>query len=516
MIQTLRSLSIMFITLLTLSCAGADYDLLIKNGLIIDGTGAEPFAGHVLVHDGMIVRAGDFDPSEVEAAKTIDADGKVITPGFVDVHSRGIPLETPRFDNFLAQGVTTITLGLIGRSPGEDDVEGWMRQIDQRGTGPNIVHFTGHSTLRNLTDAPRESGLDEATIDRMRDLLTESMNAGSFGLSYGLEFEPASYADMPELTALANSTVANGGMIMGHVRSEDDDRIEEAISEILEVAQMSGASLNISHLKIVYANDPKRAEAVLNLMNEAREGGVTVTADLYPYIASFTTIGIVFPEWARPPHNFDEVAETRRDELEEYLRNRIRLRNGPEATLFGTEPYTGQTLAEVADELEMPFEDVLIDVIGPEGASAAYFVMNEEVMQRFLTDPYVMVSTDGGPEMSHPRGYGSFAKIIRKYVNELNLLTLEEAIYKMSGLPAETLGLTDSNKVETRRGLIREGFAADLLIFDPNEVKDNATFEQPHSFADGFDWVIANGVALIEGGVRNSETPSGVIRRLNR
>jgi N-acyl-D-amino-acid deacylase len=505
---------ILFITLLfTISCTKPDYDLLITNASIIDGSGSEAFDGHILVKDGLVILTGEFDYSDINANRIIDAEGRIVSPGFVDAHSRGEPLETPRFDNFLSQGVTTITLGLIGRSPGDDRVAEWMEEIDRNGTGTNIIHFTGHSTLRNLVNAPREAGLDDAYMSRMKDILNRSMEAGSFGLSYGLEFEPASYADMPELISLASVAVENGGMIMGHVRSEDDDRIEEAVTEILDVARQTGAKLNISHLKIVYANEPERAEAVLALMDEARDEGLTVTADLYPYVASFTTIGIVFPEWARPPHDFDEVVEARRPELEEYLRNRINLRNGPEATLFGSGPWTGKTLAEVAAELEMPFENVLIDEIGPEGASAAYFVMNEEVMQRFLIDPYVMVSTDGGPEMRHPRGYGSFAKIIRKYVNELELLSLEEAVRKMSGLPAETLGLTDPEKVKVPRGFIREGFAADIVIFDPSNVRDTATFEEPHRFAEGFDWVFVNGVAVIEDGERNEKLPAGVIRR---
>lgn len=511
----IRPLLLLGALLFSISCTNNDYGLLIKNGQIIDGTGSEAFSGHVLAHEGMIVRVGDFDISEITAETTIDAEGRIISPGFVDVHSRGVPVETPRFDNFLTQGVTTITLGLIGRSPGDDDVEGWMNEVDDAGTGPNVVHFTGHSTLRNLVDAPREGGLGDQYIGRMQEILEESMNAGSFGLSYGLEFEPASYADMPELVALANTVSGKGGILMGHVRSEDDDKIEESIAEILEVARGAGAQLNISHLKIVYANDPQRAEDVLELMNEARDEGLAITADLYPYVASFTTIGIIFPEWARPPHDFDEVVANRRAELEEYLRNRINLRNGPEATLFGTEPWTGKTLAEVSEELDMPFEDVLIDEIGPEGASAAYFVMNEDVMQRFLINPHVMVSTDGGPEMRHPRGYGSFAKIIRKYVNELGLFSLEEAIYKMSGLPAETLGLTNTEKVNIQRGLIREGFAADLLIFNPENLRDNATFENPHSYSEGFDWVFVNGTAVIEEGELNSNTPAGMIRRLN-
>jgi N-acyl-D-amino-acid deacylase len=496
-----------------ISCSQPDYDLLITNAVIIDGSGAEPSEGHVLVHDGKIVRFGDIDLTTITADRTIDADGRVVSPGFVDAHSRGEPQNTPRFDNFLSMGVTTITLGLVGTSPGAGDLSGWMEEVDEHQTGPNIIHFTGHSTLRDLVQAPRRDDIDESYIEQMSDRLSDAMAAGSFGLSLGLEFEPGSFAGMDELVELASVTAGNGGILMGHVRSEDDDRIDEAITELIEIGTQADVQTHVSHLKIVFADDPQRAEDVLSLIEEAREGGLQITSDLYPYIASFTTIGLVFPEWANTQTEFEEAVETRRDELEEYLRNRIEQRNGPDATLFGTEPWTGMTLAEVADELGKPFEQALIEDIGPEGGSAAYFVMNEDVMQRFLVDPYVMVSTDGGPEMRHPRGYGSFAKIIRKYVNEIGLLSLEEAIHKMSGLPAETLGLTNPGKVDVQRGFIREGYAADLLIFDPAEINDPASFEEPHSYAEGFDWVFVNGTALIENGERNDERPSGMIRR---
>ena len=189
------------------------------------------------------------------------------------------------------------------------------------------------------------------------------------------------------------------------------------------------------------------------------------------------------------------------------------MRNGPEATLFGTAPWAGMTLAEVAEQLDKPFEDVLIEDIGPRGASAAYFVMNENVMQRFLQDPYIMVSSDGSPTMRHPRGYGSFAKIIHNYVVEEELMTLEEAFHKMSGQSAQLLGLSDPEKVDTPRGMIKEGFAADLVIFDPQNVRDVADFENPHQLAEGFDWVLVNGVSVIENGEINDKLPAGVIRR---
>ncbi|MEX0661425.1 MAG: amidohydrolase family protein [Balneolaceae bacterium] len=510
-------INVFILSLVFVSCA-ADaerYDLLITNGSIIDGSGSSAFTADLLIHDGVIVEIGDINTDGMIIRREMDAEGKTITPGFIDTHSHGNPLSTPRFDNFLSMGVTTVSMGQDGGSDGLDDVNAWMNEVDEQGTGPNILYFAGHNSLRRMVDAPRESGLAESYIEEMREILIQALEAGAFGITTGLEYDHGSFADLPELIALGEPVAEANGLILSHMRNEDEDMIEESVSELLTQGIESGANVQASHIKIVFGDDPQKAESVLELMNEARDKGINVTADVYPYTASFTGISIVFPDWALPPNDFDEVVSEQREELEEYLRNRVEARNGPEATLIGTAPWAGMTLKEVAEELNKPFEDVLIDDIKPGGASAAYFVMDEDVMRRFLVDPFVMVSSDGSPTMRHPRGYGSFAKIIRQYVNEENLLSLEEAIYKMSGLPAETVGLSDSEKVETPRGLIREGFAADLLIFDPANVNDTATFEEPHTYAEGFDWVFVNGTAVIAESVRNELLPAGVIRKVN-
>ena len=500
-----------------------DVPVLITNALIVDGTGSEARAGEVLVEGGRIAgvfwrdgETGDGQPGDVRERgdlHRIDAGGRVLAPGFIDAHAHGNPLSTPDFDNFLYMGVTTISLGQDGRSPEDGPVAAWMDRVDEQGTGVHILHFIGHGTVRERVGAPPVTGLEPLVLERMQQVIADAMRDGAFGLSTGTEYNPGYHADIEELAAIARPVAEYGGLVMSHIRSEDDDLVETAIEELAEQGRRSGARVHVSHIKIVYGKGEGRAEEVLAVLHRAREDGVEITADLYPYAASFTGIGIVFPDWAMPPNDFDSVRTHRREDLRTFLRERVMLRNGPEATLFGTAPWAGMTLAEVADSLGKPFEDVLIDDIPPGSASAAYFVMDEDVIRRLLLDPVVMVSSDGSPTMRHPRGYGSFAKIIRQYVMEEGVLSLEEAVRKMTGLTASTLGLDDPGQVAVPRGLIREGFAGDLVVFDPVAVRDRATFEEPHRLAEGMSWVIVDGVPVIAEGVRQPVNPAGVIRR---
>jgi len=521
--------------------------VLVTNARIIDGTGSEARKGEVLIENGRIAavyyedageqdgQSGDrqegydhaprnnldqrhaldegHDLDERRDLYRIDAGNKVLAPGFIDAHAHGNPFSTPDFDNFLHMGVTTISLGQDGRSPEDGPVAEWMDRVDALGTGVHILHFIGHGTVRERVGAPPVTGLEPHVLEQMQRVIDDAMRDGSFGLSTGTEYSPGYHADAEELAAIARPVAGHGGLVMSHIRSEDDDLVEAAIEELIEQGRRSGAHVHVSHIKIVFGEGEERAEEVLAVMHRARDEGVEITADLYPYAASFTGIGIVFPDWAMPPNDFDSVRTHRRDDLREFLRERVMLRNGPEATLFGTAPWAGMTLAEVADSLGKPFEDVLIDGIPPGSASAAYFVMDEDVVRRFLLDPLVMVSSDGSPTMRHPRGYGSFAKIIRQYVNEEGVLSLEEAVRKMTGLTASTLGLDDPGQVTVPRGLVWEGFAADLVVFDPAAVRDRATFEEPHRLAEGMSWVFVDGVPVIANGVRQPVNPAGIIRR---
>lgn len=509
---------VLLITVILLSVACNDdafyndaYDILIHGGTIVDGTGSDGYRTDVLIKENIIAYVGRVNVEKIEARKIIDATGKIVAPGFIDAHAHGDPLSTPEFENFLAMGVTTITLGQDGSSPMVSNISEWMDEVDEVNPGVNIGMFVGHGTARRLAEVGYKTEVDEEDLEEMAKLIDNAMQAGCFGLSTGLEYEPGSLAGMNELVAIAKPVAGHGGLVMSHMRSEDDDKIEDAIDELItQGIKAELQRVHVSHIKIVYANDPARAEAILAKMEEAREKGVQITADIYPYTASYTGIGIVFPDWAKPPHDYEEVVKTRRNELAGYLRTRVLYRNGPEATLFGTKPWAGMTLAEVAEKLDKPFENVLIDDIGPGGASAAYFVMNNNVMERFLIDPFVMISSDGSPIMRHPRGYGTFARIIRKYVNEKELLTLEEAIHKMTGLTAKTIGY---DSIDKPRGFIKPNFAADLVIFNPENVRDPAAFAVPHLLAKGFDYVIVNGIPAIKDGSITGDRAGMVLRK---
>jgi N-acyl-D-amino-acid deacylase len=474
----------------------ANTDIIITGGTVIDGTGAPGREIDVLIRDGVITAIADLSlRAGEEPGRVIDATGMVVTPGFIDTHAHEGSADDSHFENSLAMGATTICLGQDGSSPAGEDLLQWMEETDQTELGPNIAMFVGHGSVREHSGAGYDPEPTPEQIETMGALVDAAMEAGCFGLTTGLEYDRGRPAGAEELAVVAEPVARHGGIVMSHMRSEDDDVIEDAIGELIAQGRAAGCPVHISHLKIVYGHGAERAEEILALLQAARDSGQEITADLYPYTASFTGIGIVFPDWAKAPHDFDEVVATRREELEDYLRRRVTLRNGPEATLFGTGQWTGKTLAEAAEDAGKPFEDLLIDDIGRDGARAAYFVMDEEVMERFFLDPHVMICSDGSPTVRHPRGHGTFAKIIDDFVVERELIPLEQAIHKMTGLPAATLDLDDQ-----RRGTLAEGNHADILIFNPASVSDPATFEEPHQLAQGIDWVIVNGEIVRERG----------------
>jgi N-acyl-D-amino-acid deacylase len=474
----------LLIALAACSSSPPDFDFWIKDARIVDGSGAVTYRAHVLLKGDSIAAIITDLTQKFRAAQVIEAKGRVLTPGFIDTHAHGNPLETPEFHNFLSMGVTTIFLGQDGFSPSTTDLQAWMDSVNSLRPGVNVGMFAGHGTLRLLSGVGYDQPASEEGLSAMVDLLEKAMDVGCFGLTTGLEYNPGYLANEAELISLAKAVGQKDGMIMSHVRNEDDTQLEASLHELFALGHH--CRVHISHIKSVYGKGENRAVQILNLLEATRRKKVKVSMDLYPYTASYTTIGILFPDWAKAPANYNEVKNARREALLAHLRQRVESRNGPKATLIGSGKYQGLTLEEIATRENKPYEEVLVDEIGPTGASAAYFVMDQALMERLLIDARTMICSDGSPQSHHPRGFGTFAKIIEEYVVNRQLLPLEDAIRKMTGLPAQTLPLA-------HRGLVRVGYKADLLLFHPENVRATATYENPSQLAQGIDYVWING-----------------------
>ena len=456
-----------------------ELDIIISDAIIIDGTGREPYRGFVGIAADTIAYIST-EPYEGPRDREINAAGRVIAPGFIDLHAHGNPLKTPEFENFLAMGVTTIVLGQDGSSPISTLPE-WKFSIDSIGAGVNVAMMLGHGSLRSAVGV-RDS-ITRIQLQKMLELLEEYMPY-TFGMSTGLEYTPGLYASPDELHILASRVGGQDKLIMSHMRNEDDDELLTSLHELAQQGQH--CQVHIAHLKSVYGKGKERAGEILAFIDSIRSAGVRITGDIYPYTASYTGISILFPDWCKTNEQFEVVRQSRRSELHAYLTRRIRDRNGPDATLFGTDPYTGRTLGELSEELDIDPADFLIEYVGPEGASGAYFIMDEELQEYLLRDPFIAVCSDGSPTGFHPRGHGTFARIIEEFVVNRNALTLEEAIRKMTSLPADILAIHDRGKLET-------GLQADLVIFEPELVKEKATYSDPLRLSEGFDFVIVNG-----------------------
>lgn len=478
---------------------GGTCELAIVDALVVDGTGAPARIADVLVEAGRIEFVGDADLERCRyptrgKIRVVEANGLVLAPGFIDLHAHGDPLNDS-FESALAMGVTTVVIGQDGAGAGARFVDDpdrparhglgeWLDALDERGAHVNVVAMAGHGTLRHRAGlGPKPAPLSEGDLDALRRELRADLDAGAFGMTTGLEYVPGRYSDEAELVALARVVGEVDGVVMSHMRTEDDDGIEAAIDEL--AAQGAHARVHVSHLKIVYGKGAERAERVLDHIDAIRGTGVEMTADIYPYTAGYTGVAILFPGWALPPNDYDAVVAARRDELAAYLEARVTKRNGPGALLFGSAPYRGKTLEEAAAEAGMSFVDFLID-IGPGGGSGAHFTQDEATHDALVASPLTAISTDGGPSVPHPRSTGTFARLFERHVVELEALTLEEAVHQATGLPARVLGRDDI-------GVVRAGAWADLVLFDPERVRERSSYLEPMAHAEGFDLVLVSG-----------------------
>jgi N-acyl-D-amino-acid deacylase len=471
--------------------------LVLRDVLLVDGSGRPGRRTDVLVRGERIERIGRVSDQEARGLRIVEGGGRVLAPGFIDLHTHGDPLDEA-YTQYLAMGVTTIVLGEDGSSPSlpgaghaADSLSSWMDAVARATPDINVATLSGHGTLR------RRAGIDDGTrhptdaqLARMQSILEHDLRAGAFGLSTGLEYVPGRYAEMRELAGLGPVIARFDGVEMSHMRSEDADDVRDSIREL--IAASGPARAHVSHLKMVYGKGEAAAVELLAFLQSLRKPTQPLTADAYPYEASYTGVAIVFPEWALPPTDYAGVVQSRRDELRAYLQQRMEKRNGPDALLFGTGPHAGKTLEQVAAEQGKPFADVLID-IGPGGGEAAHFVMDRALQDRLLLDPRVALCTDGSPGGSHPRSAGTYAKWIEEFVVKQPRVKLEEAVRKATSLPASILRLPD-------RGTIRPGAKADLVLFDPAKVHAKADYVHPTIQAEGFDLVVVNGRPAFESG----------------
>ena len=483
--------------------------LLLRNVRLVDGSGGAPRPADVVVRGDRIAGIVDAGAGKARGLRVIEAGGRVLAPGFIDLHTHGDPLQES-YASYLAMGVTTVLLGQDGGSPalagageGAGSLPAWLDAVERAPLDLNVATLSGHGALR------RRAGIDDGTrrpqdaqLRRMQQILARDLQAGAFGMSSGLEYVPGRYAETRELAGVGPVVARHDGVVMSHMRSEDVDDVRQSIREL--VAASGPARAHVSHLKMVYGKGEAAAEGLLDFLRSLRGTGRSPTADAYPYEASYTGIGILFPEWALPPTDYAGVLSSRRDELHAHLQQRMDRRGGPEALLFGTGEHAGQTLAQVAARQQRPFAQVLLE-LGPEGGQAAHFVMDRALQDRLLLDPLVALGTDGSPGGSHPRSTGTFARWIEQFVVKQPRVSLEEAIRKVTSLPASILGIVD-------RGTIREGAVADLVLFDPARVRARSDYLHPTRQAEGFDLVVVNGQPAFEDG-KPAARPGRLLRR---
>ncbi len=501
----------------TISAAGSTaYDSIIQNARIIDGTGAPWYRGDVAVSGGRIAAVGRLDAGAT-APLVIDAKDRYVTPGFIDVHTHceGDFDNQPEAENFIRMGVTTVVTGNCGGSVVE--LGDSLSSLTQIQLGPNVASLVGHNSVRRrvMGNANRDPSTTE--LLEMRRLVSKAMDDGAIGLSTGLIYTPGIYSKTPEIVALAEEAALGGGIYVSHMRSEGV-HVTEAIDEALTIGAQAKIPVHLSHFKI---SSPKRhgeSTLTLGMVKAAREAGQDVTVDQYAYTASSTGMSSMMPDHAVAGTREEIHARltdptTRSLLLAEVMENyktsgRPNLDYAKVASFSADPSVNGKSLLEIArlwknDESWEAQVNTLLDMMTSGGASMVFHSMDENDVQNIMRYPDTMIASDSsvrtlGRGVPHPRGYGNNARVLGLYTRDLNVLRLEDAIRKMTSLPARTMRISD-------RGLLRPGMAADLVIFDLKNVRDPATFRQPHAYAEGFDFVFVNGRPIILEGQLTSE-----------
>jgi N-acyl-D-amino-acid deacylase len=521
---TTMMLRLLFACLLAASLRAADFDLLITHARIADGSGGPLLEGSVAVKDGRIAAVGRVQGT---AAEVIDAGGKVVAPGFIDVHTHSEDIcLIPAAENFLRMGVTTIITGNCGHS--RTDVAKFFQEIEESKVALNVATLIGHGSVReqamggSFIRAPNDEQLAA-----MKALVDQAMKDGAVGISTGLIYVPGSFAKTDELIALAKVAAAHDGICVSHMRYETT-RIFQALDELIRISREANVRAEVSHIKLSGPTAWGKADEVLAVLDKARAEGLKITHDQYAYTASSTGLRQTLPDSALEGEHADYVARIADPKKKASIiasMAEMRARQGRKdysyaviARCKADPSLNGKTIPEAAkqrrgaDTLEDQVE-VILEIEAQGGASAIFHGMKEEDLQTFLKHPLTMIASDGGPrrlgeDVPHPRSYGNNARVLGRYVRELKLLTLPEAIRRMTSLPAQIFHLKD-------RGMLKTGAHADLVIFDPAKVNAPSTFSDPHHYAEGFSHVVVNGGVVIRDGLLTG-VRNGVPLRMDR
>ncbi len=521
------------------------YDILIENGCVIDGAGNPWFKADVGVIGGcieVIRRLGS-----VNAERRIDAKGLIVAPGFIDIHSHSdyTVLVDPKVESKIRQGVTTEVVGNCGSSAapmnaevrtyrekfmratlGEEfkfnwqTMEDYFNLVDGSGSSFNVIALVGQGTVRQNVIGFEDRPPNSTELESMKRLVAEAMEDGAWGMSTGLIYTPSAFADTAEIVELVKVVAKYDGVYFSHIRGEGETLLE-AVKEATEIGERAGAPVQIAHFKASGREYWGKTVDSLRLVEDARRRGVDITFDQYPYIASSTGLSALLPHWAQEGGSERLLERLREPEM------RRKITEGPATVtrdwdsvmvaLAKNHPeYEGKTITEIANlEGKAPMEAVF-DLLLEEEAQVniVAFGMCEEDVRRVMRSPNMMVGSDGravsphgilGSGKPHPRYYGTFPRVIGHYVRE-GVLSLQEAVRKMTSMPAQRLGLRD-------RGLLREGFKADIVLFDPDRVRDEATFTDPHRFASGIPYVIVNGTIVVDKSEHTGELPGMALRK---
>ncbi|MCI5107682.1 MAG: D-aminoacylase [Pseudomonadales bacterium] len=520
----MRRFSILLCSVLLFSSATAQdrFDVLISNGRIVDGSGNPWYQADVGIIDDRIARIGDL--SDASAETIIDASGLVVSPGFIDPHThalRGI-FDVPNAESALLQGVTTLTEGNDGSSPWP--IADHYAEIEALGISPNWSVFVGQGTIRSLVIGEEDREPSATELQQMKDMVATAMEEGALGISTGLFYVPGSFTSTEEVIELSKVAANYGGIYISHLR-EETYQLLDSIAETIQIGEQANIPVQVTHHKVVGVENFGASIDSLRMVDEARARGIDITIDQYPYTASQTGITALIPQWAQEGGREQLLARINSPETRQTIKNEVvekilydRGGGDPRNVFISRNSWdpemAGKNLAELTIEAGMEpspenAAEVVFDIVRGGGATAVYHAIGPEDVDRIMRHPATAIGSDGpigifGEGAPHPRQYGSFARVLGHFSRERGLLSLEEAVKKMSSQTAVRLGIRD-------RGFLLEGFYADIAIFDAESIIDRATFENPHQYATGMDTVLVNGEIVVRNGQHTGARPGRVL-----